>query len=128
MILNCIYQLGIILKSIESLFRRYYFQLKCDLWDMLRSNLLEIIFKMLLNFINHRHHHYHVVPFARISLTFSLVICLNHPSFPAGLIDYILCPYRARPCERLSYDFVVIFPSVSLMCCSSNLDGFRDGR
>ena len=37
---------------------------------------------------------YHVL-LAQISLIHSLAICLYNLSLPAGLLDYILCPYRA---------------------------------
>ena len=30
-----------------------------------------------------------------LSLTLSFAMRPNHPSRPAGLLDYILCPYRA---------------------------------
>ena len=32
------------------------------------------------------------------STDFSLAIQTNHPSLPVGLLDYILCPYRAVVC------------------------------
>ncbi len=40
--------------------------------------------------------YYCAVPLARISviLFLSLTISFSHPSLPAGLQDYILCPYK----------------------------------
>ena len=73
-----------------------------------------------------------------------LAIRPNHPSFPAGLLDYNLCPYRAvvdrfllvvNTCmsvwrgslKDIAYVFVFTSPAMSHISCSSYLNGFRDG-
>ena len=73
----------------------------------------------------------------------SLAICLYNPLLLAGLLDYILCPYRTAvdkfllarqhrhvrvkgSIEKESWDRPS-FPAVSRMSCLSYFDGFRDG-
>ena len=79
---------------------------------------------------------------ARISLSLCLAICPYHLSLPVGLLDYILCPYKAvvgkfllvvqhchvyvqGPWENVTYDFVLASSAVFRM---SYLDGFSDRR
>ena len=73
----------------------------------------------------------------------SLTTCLYHPSLPAGLVGYLLCLQRAAVDKfllvgqhllvwiqrrTLLMSSSLLFPAVSSMSCSSNLNGFRDGR
>ena len=65
----------------------------------------------------------------------SLAICPNHPSFPVGLLENILCPYRnvasrpplANPLESVTHEFVLSSPAVSWVSFWFYLDGFRSG-
>ena len=80
----------------------------------------------------HHHHHYHhcVALLPRISQTLSVATRLYYPSLPAGLVDLILCPYRAvvdkfllvvlhflfvwkDPKRNVAYEFVLVSPTVS---------------
>ena len=54
---------------------------------------VSVILNVVIN-----HHQYHVILLARISplsLALSPSICLYHSSLPVGLLNHILCPYRA---------------------------------
>ena len=95
--------------------RLHHFRKRIKCWKTNNSketpeHYLLLVYQKLYFAIYHPHNN--VVKLALISLTLSLAIRLHHPLFPAGLLDYILCPYRA---SLKQFSFIIYRRSSSLI-------------
>ena len=72
-------------------------------------------------------------------LWLSLAVYLYSPLKLEGPLDYILCPTESScrsswsfiwrvPRENIAYELILTSLAISSMSCSSDLNGFRDGR